>query len=738
MKCLNPAGIAALAGFGLLAFSSASVTAAEKPVPGNTAYISTADNQWMLTLPMDSRASVEMAFTVMNRDFGVDRVFWRGAQDEFWFHSFTFREDNRFFFELWAWFRHLIEDVGTNQAAMESARRHGMEIWMDTGLFEFGTQADAGMYPYSFEDSPRIQHPEWIPVNKYGTRRQGGPIEFAYPEARRFYVERLANYLKEHKYDGVVFYTYVENFTSRYSEEFGYNQPIVDEFKKRYGVDIRQEPFDKDARAKLRGEYVTAFLRELHAELAPHGIEIAMRLSPVEDSHLPEIWAASGDKPFRTMGHVYLDWETWAKEGIVSELCIYWPGNEKILKDVLEGVKGTDARVSMYQTLGEMVPGVVRCIAPGEEVETGFPRESYAGWDHEVLAPQSLDALDGTDQLAKRRVLYMISRGKQPDADQSFEKVARAVTEDPDLYVRRRAVEALVVLGDPRAVPVLEAALNDAENSVRCKAAVALGKLGNSQSVEKLFEAVRKTNTLQFTHVAAKGAIIALAGDDLSVVIRHTKDDDVNVRRLAVQCLVNRDTPESRAALIDSAANDADAYVRELAIGSIATLKADEQTIGALISAMSDEDEVVQIRTSTYLATCIPQAAALESAVSSENQWRLDQPIRFAMFDADTPQGKTQRDVMHRLLALFRSFGDGCTRGDADWGWRLVGNAILCFGDEGEAELKKLIRQKEDRTLAELAWQVVYIRQQPLNYCFSDEKQDREAHSHHPFPTWKN
>ena len=75
-------------------------------------------------------------------------------------------------------------------------------------------------------------------------------------------VNYLSRYVMERNFDGIAFLTYAENFSQRYEDEFGYNQPIVDEFRKRYGVDIRTEPFDKLAWAKLRGEYLTQFMRE--------------------------------------------------------------------------------------------------------------------------------------------------------------------------------------------------------------------------------------------------------------------------------------------------------------------------------------------------------------------------------------------------------------------------------------------------------------------------------------------
>ena len=365
---------------------------------------------------MDSKATIEAAFDVLAVDFGVTTVWWRGAQDQIWRDHCMFRKQNRFYDQLHEWMWHLDDNEGTNRAAIEAAHKNGMKIWAVYGLLELATQADAGaciVYPYQSEDKLRIEHPEWIPVNKYGTRRQPGPIEYAYPVARKAMIDRLTKFVVDHDYDGMSFYTYVENLGLRYVDEFGYNQPIVDEFKKRYGVDIRTEDFDKEAWAKVRGEYITQFL-----------------------------------------------------------------------------------------------------------------------------------------------------------------------------------------------------------------------------------------------------------------------------------C--------------------------ELAVGALSKYYMDSDVIAALLKSLKrDNNEVVQVRSATRLNSLIP---ALTN-------------------NSTEPAGtiKIRRKVIDELLTFFEQYGDGCTRGDADWGWRVVGNAILNFGDESEKKLQELISRKANRRLAELAWRVIYIRQKAMAYCLVTEDQDAQAHTNHPF-----
>src|SRR5262249_49927828 len=186
---------------------------------------------------------------------------------------------NRPYDRVWAWWRHLaFERIGTNRQAVETARARGLKIWMAYGLFDNGSASDVGFsgFPYAAEDRLRVEHPEYAPLNRWGTWRQGGPIEFAYPGARRGMVEYLAKAVVDGGYDGLAFLTYAENFSQRYDDEFGFSPPIVEEFKKRHGIDIRTQAFDRSALSRLRGEYLTEFFRELRAALPNPGTETAV------------------------------------------------------------------------------------------------------------------------------------------------------------------------------------------------------------------------------------------------------------------------------------------------------------------------------------------------------------------------------------------------------------------------------------------------------------------------------
>ncbi|MFP6763533.1 MAG: hypothetical protein VB858_07945 [Planctomycetaceae bacterium] len=71
-------------------------TAALLPNDGNprTVYLSTGDNQDVLQFsPLDSAETVTLFFDAL-KNYRVDRIWWRGGQDEVWGKQFVIREQN--------------------------------------------------------------------------------------------------------------------------------------------------------------------------------------------------------------------------------------------------------------------------------------------------------------------------------------------------------------------------------------------------------------------------------------------------------------------------------------------------------------------------------------------------------------------------------------------------------------------------------------------------------------------
>lgn len=662
-------------------------------------YASVGDNLWVSDWPpLDSKASIDAAFEYLAQTHGTKRMYWRWVGD--WMENYLIRPENVRYWDFWErWVRPLYEDEKIDDLAVAAAKRNGMQIYIFDGVFEHGAQGDAGgcgTFPYQAEDKLRIAHPDWIPVDRWGERVAAGPIEFCYPEARKALVDRYVKQVVDHGFDGIGFYTYVENMSIRYDDEFGFNAPIVDEFKRRYGVDIRTQPFDKQAWYKLRGEYFTQFLRELHAALSANGKKLTLTLQ-ADNPNYPQPWyGTQTGKP--GAGMIYLDWETWAAEGIVDELCIWTgPDKEKLAARMLEVCKGKPVELTVL--------GVMKGEKWQSLYDKGFTPWAVlypnAGVDGFAAPQGDLAGLKSSDWKVRAQVLFEITAGTL-EADAA---AVEPLVNDPHVLVRRQAVMALHKIGQARSIPVIEAALKDPEVSVRLQAIEALAENCGPNTPAKVLEAVRDKGSFQVKMVAAS-SLGTMKEKALPALLEGLNSRSEAVRETCVRALDTGDLPESVEPLIGALKNDKSYRVRWWAINGLAGWRK-PAVLRALREALADPEPAVQLQAAEKLGQ---MAAAM-------------------------PQGQAAK-ALAALEGLFRAYGDGCKRPDAAWGWRPVGNAILAFGQPGKDFLEAMRTQKRDKWLAWEAYQVLYVPQEARRAILCEEKDAVEAHDKYapPFP----
>jgi HEAT repeat protein len=699
---------------GALAVSSVGA----QPPDGNprTAYFTVGDAQDLLEFPpLDSRVSLEAAFDSLRDQYAVDRIWWRGGQDEIWGEEFLIRPENRSFARIWEWWRDLqYRTVKTNRLAVTEAHRRGQTIWLAYGLFDHGSQAGVGYsgFPYAVEDRLRIQHPEWAPVNRWGTWHQGGPLEFAYPEAREALATTLARYVKEGGYDGIAFLTYAENFSQRYEDEFGYSPPIVDEFRRQYGVDLRRDEFDRDAWRRLRGTHVTEFLRLLKRKLGPDGPGIAVCVDGARPDQAMK-WTIDGG--VRTAGNWSWSIDDWLQGDVVNEICLFNPPEDAVRRDLLARTRkaGRGVQISAFRTRGDLEPEVRRVMFLGREIEAGHPNESWIDWPDEQLGDEPVSSLQSTDRLARRRLLTRALKGKVTlTADQLRQAVG-----DRDLYVRRLALRTIAKHPQAETRPAVTAALHDPEVTVRCLAALALVAIADDRTVPLLLERACDPETgFQFHSRAVVEALKALNSAqrftprDRQALVDQLQAKSSHARELALYyftLLGAPATPEVQQHLLLIARDDANPYARELAFVNLKSSFGPTREVRELLHERmtADPDHAVQSRAAVALA----QAHARLPA---------DDPLR--------------KEALHWLEEFLRGYGDDSQRRDRDWGWRPLGNALLDYGPAGRELLERLRSQPHNRALSDLAWRVLDLRQGDQFFPVTEEE-DRAAHARHPW-----
>ncbi len=190
-----------------------------------------------------------------------------------------------------------------------------------------------------------------------------GMPEYAYKE-NRDRLEAIVTELYERypELDGVTFSIRTHTLPSGGSPEtvgaplvYGYGEPVVQEFIKRYGVNPRTQDFDVDAFLKLRGEYFTQALEGVSKIVHAHGGKLEC-MAPIRGAgsiahgSMYPWWGAYNIDNF-------FDIRTWAQKGIVDNVIMlgtkhrqdtWGPEWHEAVQRFSERLAGTQTRLSLH------------------------------------------------------------------------------------------------------------------------------------------------------------------------------------------------------------------------------------------------------------------------------------------------------------------------------------------------------------------------------------------------------
>ncbi len=691
---------------------SVSLAAAGPPKSGPSRYYpeDRGTRSWLLStgdslavaemFPVDTPQQVEQVFANIDDLFNIHRIIWRGAQSDRLAPEggYLVRFDDSFRKGLFDLFTRFSQNK-ISEAAAKAAKARGLEFWGMDSLTEMHNLpwVDAGK---GFGSSVGVarhlyEHPEFIPTDRIGLRKQGGMMSYAYPEARAAVVRSFDEFLTAHPYyDGIWLYTFVENFDQQFEDEFGFEPPLVEEYRKRYGVDLRTAPFDKQKWYDLKGEYFTQFLRELRAVFNKHGKKLAVTLDPTRlDRPVP--WLAGGAQ-LRPTGRFTIEWKKWIDEGLVDELNLYCVGGEDVYfnawRQVSTAIGERPIRLSVYNSapLPERWGGAV------DRVMQDVP------WQHRGYpGKRPLSELGSADPYAKLNVLYQLQAGEgatytqmlnervEPPAETPAKvdgafllKHVVPLLKDPHVLVRRQAVNALAASGDPQFLPYLEDRLLNDENTVQALAMRALGKMNGPNSVAAIREAVAKNPNWMLAEEAIK-AFGKFGPERLQERLAGCKDADPHVRY--VFCFgFSRSpaSPEAEAVLLE-ALKDPDETVRYAAAFALTNFRSDAVKAALLGVVRNDNLYVAQ-----------------RAAVTLGNHYAT----------LGNYSGPEQREIAAALEPLFEKFRTGETFRGSQWAWRPIGNTLYQMGPAGRNALRRILLNGKDPYLADRAWEVLYTR----------------------------
>ena len=135
-----------------------------------------------------------------------------------------------------------------------------------------------------------------------------GAPEPAEPKAVEYWLSMIGKAL-EHGADGVDIRITNHNSILDWAE-YGFNQPVAEEYSRRCGVDPRAEPYDAEKFRRLRGEFYTAFLEKAAASVKNFKRKFCL--------HVPDM--AFGAPSESTMMEIHWNWRDWLEKMLPDEV----------------------------------------------------------------------------------------------------------------------------------------------------------------------------------------------------------------------------------------------------------------------------------------------------------------------------------------------------------------------------------------------------------------------------------
>ena len=181
----------------------------------------------------------------------------------------------------------------------------------------------------------------------------------AYPEVRKLWTGWIDRALQT-GVDGVDVRLNSHVGCTDESFEYGFNEPLLEEYRQRFGRDLLTDAPDLEGLARVRGEHVTSFMRETSSRVRGAGKKMQFHMHP--DAFRPN---PSPRERFWSLTNIHYDWRTWLREGLVDG-CTMRPSR-------FEGTPnlppGEAKRAHISQTLADPVVSEMLALAR----ETGTP-----------------------------------------------------------------------------------------------------------------------------------------------------------------------------------------------------------------------------------------------------------------------------------------------------------------------------------------------------------------------------
>ena len=205
----------------------------------------------------------------------------------------------------------VMDDIDPLAECVKYGHKYGIKVWGWSTIYD-------SMY-YSPPDEFFQRHPEYTWVSKDGTKHVPGVPCYAYPEVRALRLAEVKEMLG-YGVDGI--YLCMRSHSpwpgrgttggNEGARGYGFNEPVVREYIRRYGKDPREakpDSLDEIRFVKLKGDFLKQFLKEAHAETMKAGVPLAMNTDPSGADPIAANW-------------MYIPADDLVREHVIDELSV--------------------------------------------------------------------------------------------------------------------------------------------------------------------------------------------------------------------------------------------------------------------------------------------------------------------------------------------------------------------------------------------------------------------------------
>jgi len=278
--------------------------------------------------------------------------------------------------EDWEFLGEQCRQFDTLAAGVAAAHRHNLCFLLDFSTFDStGVWCTPDTWPNGGDRC--FDSDLWL-WSRDGNERLAGIPCYAEPRVRNLMLGQIAEAI-DCGIDGVFlgFFSHCDAMAGDEPGRYGYNSVVVDEFKRRFDTEPTGSIADHHRLFALYGKYFTEFVRQAGDLLHRRGKTLlcTARCDGIHGWN-GATWGSGqggilqaddlrdGQSEIGYAGGLYLQWETWADEGLVDGLVVYapFPG-------------GIAPARAMRQRANKPV----------------YLMRKYSGWEGRLPAPQTLD-----------------------------------------------------------------------------------------------------------------------------------------------------------------------------------------------------------------------------------------------------------------------------------------------------------------------------------------------------------